>query len=623
MSSVKLGDDYVRVPKLDVGGSNWVLYKERLTWAADAKGLVGHLDGTSAEPVAPPSSAGTNTTAPVGGTATGVAATPTAAGGGVDAAATTGGGTVATAPVGVTPGPGTVPDPAHAAYQLKLAGWKKGEAIVKQLIASTIPDSLFMKVRAKGTAHAIWQALAAEFEKRSRMVSLDLRRRLQEQRCGDKADVRAHFAKLRTIYEDLAAMGHTPEDDDFYAIILGSMPTSYETYISSLTATSTITGHVLTPEQLMGALTDKYDRRALRNKSGRSGGDPNDVALSANDKGKGKSKKNIECFNCKKRGHYKSECWAPGGGKEGQGPKDKSKSKDQGAAASEEKKDEAWYVYTTPEDSDNESLPDLRSFSDSSSEADGLSEDSTDEGDEDIPFACITHCEPYTDAVVDFTSHPGAMLAEEPSARDRTILFDSGATRHMSPHRDLFVNYKTIAPKTIQAADNHTFRGVGRGDMFITVPNGKTTTRILLRDVLHASAMGVTLVSVSRITKAGLSVSFHSGECRVFNPDGKRVATIPLVRGLYRISAPGGETASPAVEGEKTAEGNSSETRAVTLDKAHRMLGHVSYNVACEAITNGLIEGVTLIPGSTPTTCDTCERGKMSRKAISKERVRP
>ncbi|TBU53637.1 hypothetical protein BD310DRAFT_782608, partial [Dichomitus squalens] len=66
-------------------------------------------------------------------------------------------------------------------------------------------------------------------------------------------------------------------------------------------------------------------------------------------------------------------------------------------------------------------------------------------------------------------------------------------------------------PKTIQAADNHTFRGVGRGDMFITVPNGKTTTRILLRDVLHAPAMGVTLVSVSRITKAGSSVSFHSG----------------------------------------------------------------------------------------------------------------
>ena len=87
------------------------------------------------------------------------------------------------------------------------------------------------------------------------------------------------------MYEDLAAMGHTPEDDDFYAIILGSMPTAFETYISSLTATSTVTGNVLTPEQLMAALTDEYDRRALRSKPGRSGGESGDVALSANERG--------------------------------------------------------------------------------------------------------------------------------------------------------------------------------------------------------------------------------------------------------------------------------------------------------------------------------------------------
>ena len=35
-------------------------------------------------------------------------------------------------------------------------------------------------------------------------------------------------------------------------------------------------------------------------------------------------------------GHYKSECWAPGGGKEGQGPKQKGK----GKAKTEEKKDD-------------------------------------------------------------------------------------------------------------------------------------------------------------------------------------------------------------------------------------------------------------------------------------------
>src|SRR5271154_3809848 len=101
-------------------------------------------------------------------------------------------------------------------------------------IASSIPDSLFMKVRAKGTVRAIWTELKNHFQKKSRMVSVDLRRRLQEQKCHEKGDVIAHFTTLRTMREDLAAMGHPPSEDDFYAIILGSLPPSFDPYISAV-----------------------------------------------------------------------------------------------------------------------------------------------------------------------------------------------------------------------------------------------------------------------------------------------------------------------------------------------------------------------------------------------------
>ena len=35
-----------------------------------------------------------------------------------------------------------------------------------------------------------------------------------------------------------------------------------------------------------------------------------------------------DCNNCGKQGHKKADCWAKGGGKEGQGPKGKGKKKD-------------------------------------------------------------------------------------------------------------------------------------------------------------------------------------------------------------------------------------------------------------------------------------------------------
>ncbi|KAJ7739408.1 hypothetical protein B0H16DRAFT_1324979, partial [Mycena metata] len=52
-----------------------------------------------------------------------------------------------------------------------------------------------------------------------------------------------------------------------------------------------------------------------------------------------------------------------------------------------------------------------------------------------------------------------------------TELYDSGASRHMPPHRHRFINYVPIAPKSITAADNGIFQAIGQGDMHISIPN--------------------------------------------------------------------------------------------------------------------------------------------------------
>jgi hypothetical protein len=96
-----------------------------------------------------------------------------------------------------------------------------------------------------------------------------------------------------------------------------------------------------------------------------------------------------------------------------------------------------------------------------------------------------------------------------------TELYDSGASRHMSPFQDHFVSYHAISPRMIVAADKQTFYAVGTGDLKIEVPNGKSLTPIMLRDILHAPDMGITIVSISRIAKAGYAVTFKDNACQI------------------------------------------------------------------------------------------------------------
>ena len=132
-STSKLGDEFLRIPKLDVSGSNWVLYKERFFWALDARAILDHVDGTGKEPIDPVPNQSRET--------------------------------------------GRLSDKEkelEKEWKKELKEWKQGEAVAKQQIASSIPDSLFMKIRTKLTAYDIWKELEGHFQNRSRMVSVDL-----------------------------------------------------------------------------------------------------------------------------------------------------------------------------------------------------------------------------------------------------------------------------------------------------------------------------------------------------------------------------------------------------------------------------------------------------------------
>ena len=541
-TSIKMGDDFFRVPKLANDGKNWVVYRDRLELSVMARGLEGHLDGQEVAPIKPqPTTAPDGTEIPV---------------------------------------PTTVME----VYTKTLRNWMLQEAIAKQQIASTIPDLLYLNIKSKTTTKEMWDALKNEFETRSKMFTIDLHKKLQEIRCTEGGDVRAHFESMTVLREDLAALGDKIDNSDYAAIILGSLPKTYGTFLAAVSGAMKIANQTLDPDALMQIVCDEYDRRRITEGT-EDGGKGTDEAMMAN--GKPKKKLSIKCFNCGKKGHKRADCWAKGGGKEGQGPKSKNKNKDKGKdsgnAAEDDEKLDAWLA-----ELDLDDLP---------LETDDTGIITSDNAQEIEADAALVEEQVET--------------AGAATHKDEWDLYDSGASRHMSACREDFRNYEIMEPRGIRAADKRTFQAIGRGDLKATIPNGSKTTEILLKNVLYCPGIGQTLVSISGLAKEGYSILFEGTSCRIYNKKRILIGRIEVLNGIYKTKhIPLAMIAGAAEE-------------TLTIDELHRRLAHVAPAAIKKAVEKGWITGVKLDDTKEARPCESCEYAKMTRKAIKLTRERP
>jgi hypothetical protein len=249
-----------------------------------------------------------------------------------------------------------------------------GEATIRKGLSEALLLALYLTVRKETSTKKVWDAVVKHHHQKSQLIIVELHCELQNEKCDEKADVCAYLAKLQQMHNNLTLMGEVLPDDRFQAIILGSLPASYDTFLTAISsqlnpmpfpmglAVMTVSGVTIPAHEiivsppkissnnLMEVVGQEADCCAI--KSGNSKKDENDVAFSASTSFKGGKrgggKSNIECYNCHKKGHMKADCWAKGGGKEGQGPKGKEKSqpkKEKAATAAADLDDAAWMAY--------------------------------------------------------------------------------------------------------------------------------------------------------------------------------------------------------------------------------------------------------------------------------------
>ena len=100
-------------------------------------------------------------------------------------------------------------------------------------------------------------------------------------------------------------------------------------------------------------------------------------------------------------------------------------------------------------------------------------------------------------------------------------LIDSGASQHICSTNEWFATYQPVSGKSVVVASGQRLPVAGAGDIHVDIHlNGRVEPGIF-HDVLYAPDMAFNLLSVPRMTQAGLGVSFQGRECIIRSKDGR------------------------------------------------------------------------------------------------------
>ncbi|KAH9723668.1 hypothetical protein KPL70_007189 [Citrus sinensis] len=277
-----------------------------------------------------------------------------------------------------------------------------------------LADGVLSSVVEKNIVKEIWDTLTKLYETKSLQNKIFLKRKLYTLRMAESTMVTDHINTLKTLFSQLTTLGHNIEENERAELLLQSLPDSYDQLIINLTNNNPADSLVF--DDVAASVLNEESRR--KNKENRQASSQQAEALSVtrgrstergpsgshnHGRSKSKSKKNVKCYNCGKKGHVKKKCWSNQKRREGKEPES---SNAQGCVASTS--------------NDGEIL--------------------------------------YSEAIT---------ISEGRKRLSDVWLIDSGATWHMTSRREWFHTYEPISGGSVYMGNDHALEIAGIGTIKI------------------------------------------------------------------------------------------------------------------------------------------------------------
>ncbi|KAF8713823.1 GAG-pre-integrase domain, partial [Rhizoctonia solani] len=482
-----------------------------------------------------------------------------------------------------------------ASYKDSIAKWTKRDEDAFAQITLNMEDGAMADVMDTTTSNAAWTRIIERWEGKGVQSLSFLYQQLTLTKILEDDDIATGLNNLLSIASKMKTLGEPVSDLMMAQIMMNALPPTYA--IVNTVIQTTNQASAVTPLMVKEAALKEEERRkngtgitAMFSHLPAKSKSSNAKSSNSNSKNKRRKNKGPACLNCGKSGHSKQECWAPGGGAEGTGPRQKNnaekQSKDKGKEPAN-KTESAKVAVTT----------------------------------NDLP--------PVLYALPAINNQPS----------NNSWLLDSGASKHMTPHWQWFATYRSLAsPIQVRVGNGKQIPATGIGRIFIVMRNRQGGEHeAVMKEVLHVPELHANLMSVQELVNNGTKVAFRKdyGAVLIANQgQGPEIGYARQTDRLYRLNAQVARTEEVAhvglVEPNDQNERDDAEAHdfvayaATTTARAdlttwHRRLGHISYEYVLEMIKKDAVKGMDIIGSRSPpqSKCGPCMEGKQTRASFT------
>ncbi|MCO5592326.1 hypothetical protein L7F22_046327 [Adiantum nelumboides] len=178
------------------------------------------------------------------------------------------------------------------------------------------------------------------------------------------------------------------------------------------------------------------------------------------------------------------------------------------------------------------------------------------------------HLQPL-DILVFTTDMPYDALLALDDCYAQTWIIDSGASFHVTPHKEWFASYLPMHG-SIKLGDSHQLEILGIGDVKVCMANG---TQFMLKDVRHVPKLSKSLVSMGQLDELGYTTVFGNGSWLICKANlvilkGQKSGTLyPLYVSLVKENGIYVAETMPSIELWHSRLGHISQKRMKTLQR--------------------------------------------------------